>query len=301
MKMVKKITAVCAALAVAGVSAATVGIQASAANQIAEAYLIGTIGTNNSWNVASTTETDGGAQVVAIDGDAQYAVSWDLAEAAETGDSWFLSVVVSPTIGGETISDGAGGNVQFTNDCYPELSATLDAIYIDGEQVDFGDTTIDTMYYEKDPGVTRIYIHDDWAGTGSAAIGSTTIESNITVVFTLSGTGQTGTTNVTADTGTTSDSTSGSSNSSSSDDASSSASGDASSSASGDASSSASGDTSSSASSDSSSSSSGSSSSSSSGNSTTSETGDAGVTGVIVVAGIALAVGIGATIFKKRK
>ncbi len=163
-------------------------IAASAEDQIAQAYFIGTVATNQNWSA------DDGAAVTAIDGDAQYSVSWDM-DAAETGSSWFLAVVIEPT---------AADN--FTTDTYEDLDVTLDAVYVDGVEItDLSGAVIDTAYYEgrsSVDGVTRIYLRDDWTGTKAAVledgtIGSDTSGGNVTAVFTISGTGQEGTDNVT--------------------------------------------------------------------------------------------------------
>ncbi len=336
MKTLKKVVAIAAAATVAALSAATVGsgMTASAADQIAEAYFIGTIGTNQSWG-----ESDG-ASVTAIDGDAQYAVTWKLDEAAETGNSWFLAVVITTEVNGTIMTNEVdGSNVNFTTDSYPDLAVTLDAIYIDGTEVTgftVSSGAINTAYYESDPGVTRIYLRDDWAGTGTAILEDCTIESEVTAVFTISGTGQTGTSNVSdvinnMSSGSSSDTSDESSDDTTSDESSDESSSDSSSYSGDDSSSSDDTDTDSddegsnddSSSSNSSNSSSNSTSgnstsgnstsgntssgnSSSSGsttssNSTTSETGDVGIAAVAIAAVAAAALGVGALTVKRRK
>ncbi|MCD7957983.1 MAG: leucine-rich repeat protein [Ruminococcus sp.] len=194
----KKWVSVIVATLVAAASLTAVSLEeflVSANSTIGEAYFFGIIGSNQSWAVGSGS-TDGGASVATIDGDAQYAVTWKLSEPAETGNSWFLAIVISTTDGGKQIYGDDGSAVDFTTDSYPDLAATLDEVYVDGEKVSVGSATIDLANYDGGAGISRIYLHDNWAGTNTTALEDCTIYEEVTAVFTISGTGQTGTSNV---------------------------------------------------------------------------------------------------------
>ena len=109
---------------------------------------------------------------------------------AKTGSSWLLAVCIAPNT--------SAGVKNFTTDTYPDLKVTLDEVYVDGQKLNYSvsDKAINTAYYEKGSGVTRIYLHDNWSGTNLTDMPDMTIANSIKAVFTISGTGQTGTSNV---------------------------------------------------------------------------------------------------------
>ncbi len=184
MKM-KNMIAVLSATAIAAVGMSAMTFSANAADEIAQAYLVGSFGTESNWNAGENA----GVNVVSVTGDAQYECTWELAEATVTGDSFFITVVITPTV-----ADA------FTTDSYPDLNVTLDEVWVDGAQLSGYDASaaVDMAYYEKDPGVTRVYIRGDWANNETKIIAdNTTIESDIKVVFSISGTGAEGESNVT--------------------------------------------------------------------------------------------------------
>lgn len=185
MKM-KKIFAAMAATAVSAASFAVMSVStASAADELGKAYLVGSFGTESNWHEGENA----GVSVATIDGDAQYECSWNLSEATSTGNNWFLTVVIEPVEGVDN----------FATVTFPDLSATLDEVWVDGVQItDFdASNAIDTNYFETSTGVTRIYIRGDWAGNSTKIIEDRDIESNIMVRFTIDGLGVEGTSNVT--------------------------------------------------------------------------------------------------------
>lgn len=191
MKFMKKMAAVVVAATVATISMAGISsMTTSAADQIASAYFIGGFGNETpNWGDGENS----GCKVTSIDGDAQYEVVWNLTcegAAAETGSNWFLAVCITPNT--------SAGVENFTTDTYPDLKVTLDEVYVNGQKLNYSvsDKAINTAYYEKKPGVTRIYLHDNWSGTNLTDMPDMTIENSIKAVFTISGTGQTGTSNV---------------------------------------------------------------------------------------------------------
>lgn len=176
-----KLFATISAVAVAATSVAALNV--SAAPQIGQAYFIGQLGGDQSWNV------DDFASPVAIDGDAQYEVEWTLT-AGGTETVQFLAVCIAPT----------GDADNFTTDSFPNLTASIDEVWIDGVKVDgytASAAAINTAYYESATGVTRLYLHDEWAGTGVADLpGATAVSQSVKVVFTIAGTGVEGTSNI---------------------------------------------------------------------------------------------------------
>lgn len=186
MRLLKKMAAVFAAAAVASVSVATMSVHTSAAGEVAQAYFIGGFGAEKqNWSPGENS----GVTTASITGDGQYTVEWNLTcegAATETGDSWFLAVCISPTVTDPT----TGKLVNFTTDTYPDLKVTLDEISVNGTPVaeySAGAKAINTAYYEKDPGVTRITFHDSWTGADIKDLPDMTIENNIKAVFTVSG------------------------------------------------------------------------------------------------------------------
>lgn len=191
MKFMKKMAAVVVAATVATISMAGMSsMTTSAADQIASAYFIGGFGNETpNWGDGENS----GCTVASIDGDAQYEVVWNLTcegAATKTDSSWFLAVCITPNT--------SAGVENFTTDTYPDLKVTLDEVYVNGQKLNYSvsDNAINTAYYEKKPGVTRIYLHDNWSGTNLTDMPDMTIENSIKAVFTISGTGQTGTSNV---------------------------------------------------------------------------------------------------------
>ena len=146
----------------------------AAENALGEAYFIGSFGTESNWDAGDNSDVD----VTYITEEGTYTVTWDLSEGTETGSSWFLCIVITP----------ANDVENMTTDTFPDLVVTLDSLTVDGEEYDVTDATVNTAYYEGNPGVTRIYIHDDWSGSGATELlDDMTITDNITATFTISG------------------------------------------------------------------------------------------------------------------
>lgn len=186
MKM-NKILATVAASALSLSALAAMSFSASAADQIADAYLAGSFGTESNWNPGENA----GVSVATVDGDAQYECVWKVAETTNTGDNWFITVVIKPVEGVDN----------FTTATFPDLNVTLDEVWVDGVEITDFDASkaIDTNYYENSVGVTRVYIRGDWASNPTKIIEDRDIESEVKVRFTVSGLGVEGTSNVTAD------------------------------------------------------------------------------------------------------
>lgn len=193
MKM-KKIFAAMAATAVSAASFAAMAIpSASAADVVGIAGIRGQAGPYTYWgeddNTGNVTVKD-----AEIDGNAQYEAVWDITGDG-TGSIEFLMLEIKET---DTL-----GNA-FTADTFPDLTLTVDEIYIDGEQFDFtqNDDAITLKYYESETKRgTRAYFTNTFFDTDKT-LGVPTdkaITSRVKVVFTVGGLYNEGTSNVTQD------------------------------------------------------------------------------------------------------
>jgi len=179
------------ALSVSAFTVMSLSSADAAGTQVGQAYIIGAVGGTQRWD--ADTQIEAGSTVAAIDGNAQYEATWKVEENGGTDTVQFLAVCIAP----------AGDATNFTTDTFPDLAVTLDEVWIDGRKLSdytVSDAAVTTSYYEGSTGVTRIYLHDDWAGTGVADLPSATnITSEVRVKFTVSGLADEGTSNVTED------------------------------------------------------------------------------------------------------
>lgn len=157
----------------------TVTTAAPVAGAKGNAYLAGGIGGGQCWGLDDVNDL---SKTAAITGDGQYEVEWVVdPEVGGTDTVQFLAVIIEP--------DGTVEN--FTTDSLPKLEITLDEVWIDGEQLtDYtaSEKAIDTKYYEKSkPGVSRIYLHDEWSTKIKDLPGDTEILESVKVVFTVKG------------------------------------------------------------------------------------------------------------------
>lgn len=146
---------------------------------IGTATIIGNIGATGVWGADEITE---GSKTANIDGDAQYEVVWNVTDGG-TDTLEFLAVQIPG----------------LSSDKYENLAVKVDGVYIDGKAVENYETSaaaIDLNYVEG-TAATRIYLIDQWAGTGVEDLAAdTAITQSLKVVFTVSGTGKDGTSNV---------------------------------------------------------------------------------------------------------
>ncbi len=178
MKM-KKVLAVLSALCMSMTAFSAMTFSASAADEvIGQAYFIGQLGGDSNWSLEDF------ASPADITGDGTYEVEWVLQNGG-TDTVQFLAVAIAPS----------GTVDNFTTDSLPDLEVSLDEVWVDGVQLtDYtvSDAAIDTSYYDSSTGMTRIYLRDEWAGTGvSDLAGDTAVASSVKVTFTVSGTGVT--------------------------------------------------------------------------------------------------------------
>ncbi|MGN0613659.1 MAG: hypothetical protein ACI4JB_07120 [Porcipelethomonas sp.] len=144
------------------------------------AYISGQLGTTEVWSPDDTTI---GSTVAEINGDAQYEAEWKVSDAGAS-ELTFLALSI-PNI---------------TSDSYPDINVNVTAVYIDGVKTGYtmSPNAINTAYYEagKDP-ETRVYLYDGLNGTNVADLPQATpVKESIKVVFTVTGTGQFGTSNI---------------------------------------------------------------------------------------------------------
>ena len=178
---IKKILAavsVCAAMVLTPFASALGG---NAAEPIsAKAFLCGQIGSTAVWSADTVTD---GSTVATINGDAQYEVEWKVNDIG-TDSLTFLALSI-PGV---------------TSDKYPDISVKVTDVVIDGLYMDYAmsPNALNTAYYEagRDP-ETRVYLYDSLKGTNVEDLDKNTeITESIKIIFTVSGTGSFGTSNV---------------------------------------------------------------------------------------------------------
>ncbi len=145
---------------------------------IANAFMFGMIGAEGCWGLSEVNDSSTAAYIT---GDGQYTVEWVL-EGGGTDSLQFLAVCIA----------GADGE-DFTRVAYPDLFITVNQVWIDGVQYEDYQTSANAVnysYYEGSQGVTRIYLHDQWAGSGVADVpADTSVLQSVKVVFTVGGLG----------------------------------------------------------------------------------------------------------------
>ncbi|MBQ8435873.1 MAG: hypothetical protein IJX24_07705 [Oscillospiraceae bacterium] len=146
-----------------------------------KAYICGEIGSSAVWDAENTTI---GSTVAEINGDAQYEVEWKVTDDGGATELTFLALSI-PNI---------------TADSYPDINVNVTSVYVDGVSVNYqmSPNAINTAYYEagRDP-ETRVYLYDGLNGTNVADLPKNTqIKDSIKIIFTVTGTGQYGTSNI---------------------------------------------------------------------------------------------------------
>lgn len=145
---------------------------------IANAYMFGMIGADSCWGLSEVNDSSTAAYIT---GDGQYTVEWVIS--GEGADKLqFLAVCLDPADGDD-----------FTRVTYPDLFITVDQVWVDGVQFEGYQSSANAVnygYYESSKGVTRIYLHDEWAGTGVKDIpDDMPVYQSVKVVFTVGGLG----------------------------------------------------------------------------------------------------------------
>ena len=161
---------------------------ASAAGALGVAYIGGGLGAEQRWNAAD--QEAAGSTVATVDGNAQYEVTWKVPENGGTDTVQFLAVMIKP----------ADGVDNFNIDTFPNLSLSVDEVWIDGTKLDYTASAdaINTNYYENGEGYSRIYLTNDWVEPKIYDLPmATNITQEVKVVFTVSGLDTDGTSNVT--------------------------------------------------------------------------------------------------------
>lgn len=147
---------------------------------IGTASIIGAIGATSVWGADEVTD---GSKTANINGDAQYEVVWKVTDDG-TDKIEFLAVQIPG----------------LSSDKYADLDISIDAVYVDGKKVsDYktSENAINLAYTEGGAACTRIHLIDGWTGTGVADLpADTSITESLKVIFTVSGTGKTGETNI---------------------------------------------------------------------------------------------------------
>ena len=157
---------------------------------LGNAFVAGQMGGYKHFKLADMTEEDG--VVAAVDGDGQYEASWTITGDG-TGSIEFLVLQIDPT---EEFDN------PFTTDAFPDLTLTVDKIYVDGKEIAFtqNDAAYNLRYYESGIASSRAYLRTNWGVNDGVDLGvepETTVMSEIKVLFTVGGTNREGTSNVT--------------------------------------------------------------------------------------------------------
>ena len=176
---------VCAAMVLTPLAAVFSGNAAEPVSS--QAFLCGQIGSKAVWSADSVTD---GSKIAPITGDERYEVTWKVDDIG-TDSLTFLALSI-PGV---------------TSDKYRDINVKVTDVIIDGEKVDYtmSANALNTAYYEagRDP-EARVYLYDSLKGTNVQDLPKNTeIKDYITVIFTLSGTGSYGTSNVETKTDTT--------------------------------------------------------------------------------------------------
>ena len=140
------------------------------------ATLIGQMGVYQYWGVNNESNTDNIISHAAqLTGSGQYVASWDI-----TGDG--TKTIEYLILELDSVDDNF-----ITSNTYPNLSVTIDSVFVDGKKVDYStsDGAVDTAYYDVDKGSTRIYLLNTWGKRINDLSKDTAVTQNITVTFTV--------------------------------------------------------------------------------------------------------------------
>ena len=145
-----------------------------------KAYICGSIGSTAVWSADTVTD---GSKVATVNGDAQYEVEWKVNDIGATSLT-FLALSI-PNV---------------TSDKYPNINVKVTEVFVDGLRMDYemSSNALNTAYYEagRDP-ETRVYLYDGLKGTNVSDLPKELeIKDSVKVLFTVSGTGTYGTSNV---------------------------------------------------------------------------------------------------------
>ncbi len=161
------------------------GLSAQAAGY--NAYLAGVYGEAQenavwSYDKENNYPVPEGCKTAVVDGDGTYEVEWVMAVPLTTSPrTEFMCIFI----------DGLGS----AN--YPSLEITVDAVIVDGTQIEYTQSANSCDYAYGGGTTSRAYLKDNWAGTGVADIDEyITINNSIKVIFTVSGMGIVGNSNI---------------------------------------------------------------------------------------------------------
>lgn len=188
----KKFFAAAAACAVAAFSAAAYAVNTvNAATIVGKAVLLGQMGTYT--QMTADQAVTNASTVANIDGNAQYEATWNITGTGAASID-FLALQIS---GADTTS---ADYANFSSTKYPNLSVSIDAVYVDGVQATYtsSPTSVDLKYNDNGKEASRIYLTSVTANPILCQDLSslTAVKSQIKVVFTVSGLDTQGTSNV---------------------------------------------------------------------------------------------------------
>lgn len=193
MKLKRFIAAV-SACAVAAISMAAMTVNVGAAAVVGKAIVAGQMGVYTQWDLS--TAVANGSTIAEIDGNAQYEATWNITGGgADSIDMLMLEISGADTNNAD-IKD-------FTSTKYPNLSITIDEVWIDGIRIMSYATSADAAdynYYEDNFGKARVYLSSNQATPKLCQDiqTNTSVTQQVRVLFTVSGLDTVGTSNVTS-------------------------------------------------------------------------------------------------------
>ena len=192
--IIKKIIAAAAVILISAVSNSFLTLEAYTGDvpePVALAQLNGSAGDYFCWGSDSCSK-DLVSNTVNINGNAQYEISWNLTGgSAESIKDLFIKI---------SNPSEAYGSMGFSSETYPNISFTVNNIYIDGKEIKFvQNNEAYRLSWHEETNHVRIYIIDGWNTNNSEDLGlskDTEIKNQIKVVFTVGGLKNQGTSNV---------------------------------------------------------------------------------------------------------
>lgn len=157
-------------------SSVTLEVPSNPTGVLGTAALKGQMGVYQYWGVNNESNTDNIISHAAqLTGSGQYVASWDI-----TGDG--TKTIEYLILELDSVDDNF-----ITSNTYPNLSVTIDSVFVDGKKVDYStsDGAVDTAYYGVDKGSTRIYLLNTWGKRINDLSKDTAVTQNITVTFTV--------------------------------------------------------------------------------------------------------------------
>ncbi|MGN1481785.1 hypothetical protein [Porcipelethomonas sp.] len=189
----KKIIAAVSACAVAALSMAAMTVNVGAAAVVGKAIVAGQMGVYTQWDTSAANAN--GSTIAEIDGNAQYEATWNITGSGASSIDMLMLEISGADTNNADIKD-------FTSTKYPNLSISIDEVWIDGIKIMSYTTSADATdynYYQDNLGKARVYLSSNQATPKLCQDiqTNTAVTQQVRVVFTVSGLDTVGTSNVT--------------------------------------------------------------------------------------------------------